>query len=291
MSMSAELSDFDALWDYDDPAATERAFRALLPSAPADRSYLAQLLTQIARAEGLQRKFAEAHATLDTAQRLIDRGHTQAQIRYLLERGRVFNSSKQVDQAWPLFLEAWELAAAQRQDLYAIDAAHMLAIVAPPDQKLVWNLKALALAERAPDPRARKWMGSLYNNIGWAYHEQGEYERALELFQKALNYREAQGGAPEIRVARWCVGRALRSLGRLAEAQQIQQVLLREIEHSGATDGYVFEELAECALALGQTNEAKKYFARAYAELSQDPWLAESEPERLRRLKELGVES
>src|SRR5688500_12060392 len=70
LPMNAALPDFDALWDYDDPEATEQQFRTLLPRAEQsdDRSYHVQLLTQIARAEGLQRKFAEAHATLASAQ-------------------------------------------------------------------------------------------------------------------------------------------------------------------------------------------------------------------------------
>ncbi len=71
--MHPALPNFDELWDYNKPAETERKFRALLPlaeqsSAP---SYLAQLLTQIARAEGLQRKFAAAHQTLDRFQKSL----------------------------------------------------------------------------------------------------------------------------------------------------------------------------------------------------------------------------
>ena len=69
---TVELPDFDALWNYDDPATTEQQFCALLSRAEQsdDRSYHAQLLTQIARTQGLQRKFSDAHATLDTAQAL-----------------------------------------------------------------------------------------------------------------------------------------------------------------------------------------------------------------------------
>ncbi|HEX6385768.1 MAG TPA: hypothetical protein VF177_13945, partial [Anaerolineae bacterium] len=66
------LPDFDQLWDYSQPASTEERFRELLPAAEAagDDSYLAQLLTQIARAQGLQRQFAAAHETLDEAEKL-----------------------------------------------------------------------------------------------------------------------------------------------------------------------------------------------------------------------------
>ena len=46
------LPEFDNLWDYANPAETEREFAEILPSAQRanDASYLAQLLTQIARA-------------------------------------------------------------------------------------------------------------------------------------------------------------------------------------------------------------------------------------------------
>lgn len=67
-----------------------------------------------------------------------------------------------------------------------------------------------------------------------------------------------------------------------------QRELLKEFTDIGETDGYVYEEMGGCLLALGQAAEARQYFARAYAELSKDLWLPESEPARLQRLGELG---
>src|SRR5215207_4714581 len=89
------LEDFDKLWDYNDPAATERKFRELLPTAEgsADSSSHAQLLTQIARAQGLQDRFEDAHATLDAVGKMLAADMKLARVRYLLERGRVFNSA------------------------------------------------------------------------------------------------------------------------------------------------------------------------------------------------------
>ncbi len=52
-------------------------------------------------------------------------------------------------QGQPLFQQAWELAQTEQQDFYAIDAAHMLAIIAPAEQQLEWNLRALTLAEQS----------------------------------------------------------------------------------------------------------------------------------------------
>ncbi|HLF27196.1 MAG TPA: tetratricopeptide repeat protein [Anaerolineae bacterium] len=284
----ASLTNFDQLWDYDKPEETERRFRQLLPGAARNTSDYVELLTQIARTQGLQRKFDQAHQTLNTAQGLLTSELKRAEIRYLLERGRVFNSAKQPEQARPLFLEAWQRAVALGEDFHAIDAAHMLAISEPPDKQLAWNLKALELAAQSRDPRARKWLGSLYNNIGWTYHDRGQYERALEVFQQAWHWREEEGQEPGIRVARWCVARTLRSLGRVGEALEAQQALLRDYASTAEQDGYVYEELAECWLLLDRTDEAQQFFALAHRELSQDAWLVDREPARIERLKTLG---
>jgi tetratricopeptide (TPR) repeat protein len=283
------LPNFDELWDYHQPDVTEQKFRALLPAAEADPDYHAQLLTQIARTQGLQRRFDEAHRTLDTVETMLNGGLSQrAHIRYLLERGRTFNSSQQRGRASELLRQAYELARSAIEDFYTVDAAHMLGISEPPDKQLAWSLKALEVAEQSADPRAQKWRGSLYNNIGWTYHDQGQYAKALELFERALAWREAQGQANEIRIAHWCVARAFRSLNRLEEALAIQRRLLAEHEQAGSSDGYVDEEIAECLLSLGRAAEAQPYFTLAYARLSQDPWLADQEPARLERLKTLG---
>ncbi len=285
----AQILDFDTLWNYDDPAATERQFRQLLPAAElsADKSYLAQLLTQIARAQGLQRLFEEAHQTLDVVSKLLTDDLQLAHVRYQLERGRVFNSSGKPDQARPLYLQAWELAQAAHEDFYAVDAAHMLAIAASPDEQMEWNLKALDLAESSPQPRAHKWLGSLYNNIGWTYHDQQQYDQALTIFKKALKWREEQGEPSTILIAKWCIARTLRSLGRTQEALEQQLALLIGHQAAGTSDGYVSEEIAECLLELGRTDESHPYYAQAYAELSKDVWLVANEVARLERLKAL----
>jgi tetratricopeptide (TPR) repeat protein len=292
MTPDSTLPDFDALWDYDQPAQTETAFRALLPQAQATGtpSYYLELLTQLARSQGLQRNFAAAHQTLDQVQARLSTDMTRARMRYLLERGRVFNSSGKPEGARPLFEAAWEQGQSAQEDFHTIDAAHMLAIVAPSEEKLAWNLKALDLVEQTSDARARTWGGGLYNNIGWSYHEQAQYQLALESFQKALEWRQAQGDLREILIAKWCIARALRSLGPVEEALRLQQELQEEWKPLGESDGYVEEELGECLLALERPEEAQPYFAQAYTKLSQDIWLVAQESGRLERLKHLGEE-
>lgn len=293
------LPDFDQLWDYNDPAKTEKAFVELLPVAEraGDRAYHAQLLTQIARTHSLRRQFVEAHGILDEAETLIvnvDNPSNDAiettRLRCLLERGRTYNSAGDVEASRPLFEEAWELARKAGEDYHAVDAAHMLGICEPADASHIWNNKAMEAAEASDDPRAKGWLGPLYNNIGWTYHDAGEYEKALKLFEKGLAWRTERDNQQATRIAKWTVGRAMRSLGRTEEALAMQLSLLEEHEAAGTADGYVFEEIAECLFVLDRSDEARPYFDRAYRELSKDGWLTENEPERLARLKQLGDE-
>ena len=287
---NANLPDLHGLWDYNDPAGTESKFRAALAKAEGsdDRGCHAELLTQIARAQGVQRQFDEAHRTLDEAEEMIDGDMHRARVRLLLERGRVFNSSGSADKAKALFIKAWELASREGIDGLAVDAAHMMAIVESGDEALQWNQLALDLATSSADPDAQRWKGSLCNNIGWTHHGAGDFDQSLEYFEQALEHRLAQGKVDDVRVARWCVAKCLRSLERVVEALAIQRELAQEIADIEDPDGYVYEELAECLHALGQTDEAKPYFRRAHELLSKDTGLVESKPQRIERLAELG---
>ena len=287
----SKLPDFDSLWDYDHPGATERKFRELLPAALDSRDfpYLTQLLTQIARAEGLQRKFQDAHKTLDRVEKAMLKAEAddKTRVRYLLERGRVFNSSGKRDEARPLFLQALDLAAKSKDDFNAVDAAHMMAIVETNEKQLEWNLKALDLAENSADEKARKWRGSLCNNLGWTYFEQKQYEEALLMFEKAREFREQEGDPSKIMIAKWCVAKSLRMMDHTEEALEMQRDLFEQYQAAGRKSGYVYEEIAECLTVMGQEQEAQGWFAAAYEELSKDPRLVD-EQDRLNRLKELG---
>ncbi len=175
MNQPTDPSEIDDLWDYNDAAASENRFRSRLArTEPGSAAYL-ELLTQIARAQGLQRNFAGANRTLFKVQSVLPPGAARPRIRYLLERGRVFNSAGQKPEASARFVEAWQLARQTGEDFFAIDAAHMLAISASPPEQADWNLRAIAAAEQSAQPHARNCLGSLYNSLGWTRHDQGDY--------------------------------------------------------------------------------------------------------------------
>jgi tetratricopeptide (TPR) repeat protein len=296
MSTPARGADFsaqlDRRWDYAKPEVSETRFREALRQYPAGSREALEIATQIARAQGLQRKFDAAHVTLDKIEADLVRVDARVRIRGLLERGRLFNSSGSPAKAVPMFREAAEVAARAGRPgdaFYEVDALHMLGIAAPLPERLDWNLRALEVAERSADARARGWRASLYHNIGWTYFERGEHASALGYWEKSLAVREASGDQQRTRVARWTVARGYRALGRLDDAERMQRDLAEENRAAGEEDGYVYEELAELRIARGDAVGAAPLAAKAYALLREDAWLAATEPARLERLAKIGA--
>ena len=99
--------------------------------------------------------------------------------------------------------------------------------------------------------------------------------------------RETTGDAGRIRVAKWTVARGYRAVGRLDDAERLQKALVVEFDTLGEPDGYVYEELAEIALARGDPASAQPWAAKAHAALKDDADLAGSV--RLARLADVAA--
>jgi tetratricopeptide (TPR) repeat protein len=271
----------DQLWDFADPGGSAERFRAELAAGPTP-SASAELVSQLARALGLQGRFDEADGMLDDVQ--PDGLLPVVAVRVALERGRVRNSSGRPVDAVPFFTEALDRARAAGEDFLAVDAAHMLAIADEANAQ-EWTRLALGLIDASDDPRTARWSGALHNNLGWALHDGGNPAGALDEFSAAEVAYEATGTPEQRRVARWAVARCLRTLGRTDEALEIQQ----RLHESGPEDGYVSEELGELYLASGDPARAAPYFATAAELLGADEWMVANEPDRMARLRELGA--
>lgn len=286
------LPEIEKLWNFSDPAATELKFRELLPAAESAgaTSYHGELLTQIARTYSLRRMFDKAHETLDVVEQMDLDEYPLVEARYLLERGRTYNSANEKTRARELFLKAWNHCKLEQLDYLAVDAAHMLAIAEHnPDVQLQWNETAIRYAETAIDPKAMQWLGSLYNNTGWSYHDKGDYAKALKTFEKGLVFRTVnQHPIKTILIAKWCVARANRSLGNIDEALRLQQILKAEYEkHELKSDGYVFEELALLYDLKADAAAAKEAAQNALDTLAADSYFMQHEADRVVKLKSL----
>lgn len=296
IQLAVTRADYDRIWDFSQPEATEAELRSLLPAASQlqgrEQCYHIELLTQIARSQGLQKKISEARTTLEEAERLLE-SHVEvcqvsAKIRWLLERGRLLVLERTPAQAHAMFREAWVLASNSGEDYLAVDSAQMLALTEPPKEQKNWLLKAVKLAEVSPQVKTKYWLGALYTSLGWKYYDLRQYDNALEIFQKALSHLNIEGKERPVFVAKWSLGKVLRAMSRIEEALTIQESLLAELRSHGARDGRVFEELAECLQLLKRSSEAQPYYGLAYEELSKDEWLKDNKPDHIKRLKDLG---
>ncbi len=282
------MEDFDKMWNYGDPNATEIKFKEVLAnSGGKDHCYVLQLQTQIARTYGLRALFDEAHIILDGVEKQLPAKADISTVRYHLERGRTFNSSGKKHQAKAQFELAEATAKDLNEDNYYIDALHMLAIVAPHDEAISIQEKALIKTEESKNEQAKNWLGPLYNNLGWSYFDNGEYEKALSIFLRSLQWRESKKSAPQIFIAKWCVARALRALNRNDDALTIQLGLFEESTTTGHPDGYVHEELGELFLLKNDNLKYPFHFEKAYELLSGDKHLQKNESARLERIKRL----
>jgi tetratricopeptide (TPR) repeat protein len=209
------------LWDFDDLDTTERRFDDQLAKETSDAGR-AEVLTQLARVQGLRGMFFEGDRLIDQAQALSD-GSAVIEARLQMERGRLRNSSGDAGAALAMFEAAFEIAGQAGDQFLAADAAHMAAIASLDRQgKLDWTERGIRIASESSDRDVAYWLGPLYNNLGWDYQDAGEHEAALEAFQKALAARERYPEMPAlIQHAKEAVAEALRALGREEEASRL----------------------------------------------------------------------
>ena len=269
------------LWDFDDLDATEKHFRSQLALESSEGR--AEVLTQLARVEGLRGDFEEGERLIEEAEAI---GASRvARARIDLERGRLRRSSGNVEAALPLFESAFATSLEAGELFVAVDADHMAALATPNrDGFVAWTHRGIELAESG-DELARYWLGPLLNNLGWELYESGEYSDALDAFQRALGERERD---PEnraaIEIARYAVAKTMRALGRPEEAVPLLEHAVAWTDSTGTPDGWFHEELAEECAALGRENDAREHARRALPLLLEDPSF-EADGERAERLR------
>lgn len=268
------------LWDFADLEASRRRFCRQLEREETDAGR-AEVVTQLARIEGLRGDFETGARLLDEAEPLAG-ADPAANVRLELERGRMFRSSGDAEAAFRLFKAAFGRAIAAEEHYLAGDAAHMAAL-AGSERTLEWTQPGLELAES--EPAAAYWAGPLLNNLGWRRYDVGDHEAALDAFERGLVAREREPEKEhEIQMARLTVAVALRALGRSAEAATHLEQAIAWSERTGKADARFHEELAEDYAALGRAGDAARQAERALALVD-----VEAEPSRAARLRDLAA--
>jgi tetratricopeptide (TPR) repeat protein len=181
----------DDLWDFEDPAGSGRRFAAAEELPSHTESERAELATQRARALGLQGRLDDGHALLESAGRTSGTD-TVVATRIALETGRLLNSADRPAEAIPRFEAAVSSAGSGGLLFLQIDALHMLAI-ADKRRSGEWAAQAIALTLTATDDRTRRWLVSLYNNLGCSHSEAGNLQAAYAAFLQAAEWAERVG--------------------------------------------------------------------------------------------------
>jgi len=194
--------------------------------------------------------------------------------RYLAVRGRFEWTAKEMETAAATFEELYDYC--ETMGLYerAVDATHMLAIVAPATEKFEWATKGIAMAEAG---ELTGWLGPLWNNMGWDYVDAGEYEKGLEALENARTYHYESGQELSKLIADYSVAHVKRMMDNLDEARtEMQEVFDRASSmHAGGSQdaiewmGFSRWELAEIAVAQGQTVAAVELMNQALLELEE----------------------
>ncbi len=287
-----QFPDIDGFWSSEDLSVTEITIRQQLPQKP-DSEWTAEeigSLTQLARVQNLQEKSSEAKVTLEKAKTLLimcpsDSSKIRTEIRLVLEEGRHLWLARNPAKAQNFFNQAWNMSTETKEDFFAVDAAIMLSLCQPRKSQNEWLQKALALAESSHDEQGKLWLTQLYVLNGWHCFDFRRFEEALENFNKALARPRGNGETSDLYMIRWCVGRALRGLNRVAEALDVQTQLKNDLSILGRVNGYVFLEIAECLQLLQRTEDAKSFYELAYKDLSMNPWFSDNNPTELRRMQ------
>ncbi len=286
------LPEIDSLWDYPNPEASEARFRELLGRPDLTSNYRAEVSTQLPRALCLQRNHIAAQQVLDDVLPLVRNDANRVHVRHLLETGRLHRELGRHQSGVPLFECAWELACECGEDHLAIDAAHMLGYTLDGDAGRHWHELGIAKAEASADARARRWLFRLYNNPGKRQAEVGDCAAALASFRKMDDWCEANNASTDHRRdTRLMMAYAHRLAGEVDQAYRLLCELEQSIESSGGhNDGYLFEHLGECLLAMNEPEDAKAWFSKAYQLLKDDAWFDGNvlDPEHKERIRRLG---
>ncbi|MCG2801608.1 MAG: hypothetical protein L6311_05855 [Cellulomonas sp.] len=193
--MALDQTSLDDLWDFSDPTASEARLRAA-SDAERDPSTRAELDTQVARALGLQGRFADGHAVLDA----IVSDAPVVQVRIDLERGRLHRSASDPGDsrtAADYFRAAAAGATSAGLGFLQVDALHMLALTEP-DRAEHWTAEAVAALDTIDDARTQRWRVSLHNNAGWAHLDAGRPTEALASFEASRQVAERWGTAQQV---------------------------------------------------------------------------------------------
>jgi len=237
----------------------------------------------------------EGRPWLEKAEARADASRPLGWSRFLGVRGRFEWKAEENEQATATFREMFDYCRENELWSRAVDAAHMVALTGDRDERFEWAKLGIEMAERGD---LTGWLGPLWNNLGWDYHDEGRYDEALAALTRAREYHYLSESALPKLIADYAVAHVKRKLGRLEEAEAEMSAVFEWANrlHSDGNEeaiewmGFGRWELGEIAVANGRLGDGLGLLEHALTELEQagmPNWDAADWEKRNARLDEL----
>jgi len=255
----------DDVFQSGDYAAASEKYSEVVESARAEfnRSIEAEALSQVARMNLMLGNREEGETWLARAAERASETDPMGWSRYLGVRGRFEWKAGDLKTARATFDQMYEYCSANGLFGRAVDAAHMIAIVAEsPEEQIEWGRIGIEAAEAGD---VESWLGPLWNNLAGTYHDLKQYDSALECYTKAREYHWRFSGETAKLFADYHVGMTHRLLSNFDEAGKWLRPVLAWAERieNHAAIGQACEELGEIEIAQGNKAAGLKLLKRA----------------------------
>lgn len=259
------LSEADSLFKSGDYEKAGKVYQAAMETAQAEfnRSVEVEALAQIARVSLKTGRKEKGREHLNRAGELASESDPMGYSRYLGVRGRFEWQDENLDAARRTFDSMYVYCNTNGLFSRAVDAAHMIAIVASdPAEQVEWGKRGIEAAEAGG---AEDWLGPLWNNLAGTYYDLKQYDSALECYIKARDYHWRFSSETAKLFADYHVGMAYRLTGNLDQAENWLRPVLAWAERmqNHSAIGQACEDLGEIQITRGNKDEGLALLRRA----------------------------
>ncbi len=267
-SADALLSQADSVFKSHDFNSALDEYKQVVKQARNEfnRSVEVEGLSQVARMYLTLGDKAEGRQWLEQAGERATDSDPMGWSRYLGVKGRFEWQDNNLQAARKTFDEMYNYCHANALYGRAVDAAHMIAIIAEtPEEQIAWGQKGIEVAEASG---GEAWLGPLWNNMAGTYWDIQQYDSALVCYKKAREYHWRFSGENAKLLADYHVGMTYRYLGQYDEARKWLRPVLAWAERleNHEVIGQACEDLGECDIAEGNIKEGVPLLQRARKE-------------------------
>ncbi|MCK4461668.1 MAG: tetratricopeptide repeat protein [candidate division Zixibacteria bacterium] len=266
------LSQADDVFQSRDYKAALEKYTEVVQTAHKEfnRSVEVEALSQVARMQLILGDKEKGRKWLKQAEAKVTDSDPMGWSRYLGVRGRFEWKEDNLKAARKTFEETYTYCNSNALWGRAVDAAHMIAIVAEtPEVQIEWGRRGIEAAEAGD---VESWLGPLWNNLAGTYYDLKQFDSALECYTKAREYHWRFSGEVGKLFADYHVGMTYRLLGNFDEAGKWLRPVLawaERIENHSAI-GQACENLGEIEIAKNNKAAGLKLLKRARDEYKKE---------------------